>query len=225
MPYGTAFYMYAILSTCTQNVFKLVLQATTNWCPVEQPSLCICFSTLNSRRPLKTDDPCMSPALEYDYWFCFVALLSSGFRGFKRHRSYIIIIIIIIIYYTILSPQKLIKRVLQATTNWCSVEQLSICMPFCLYRMYLNWCYRQLPIDALWNSLLYVCCKQTGQQRLKAIQLLLKVMHNQFRYSTWNVGHLVYGTWIIVTFESLFWLLFALESDLNSWFLLYHSWI
>ena len=27
-----------------------------------------CFSTLNSRRPLKTDDdPCMSPALEYDY--------------------------------------------------------------------------------------------------------------------------------------------------------------
>ena len=41
-----------------------------------------------SRRPLKTDDdPCMSPALEYDYWFCFVALLSSGLRGFKRHRS------------------------------------------------------------------------------------------------------------------------------------------
>ena len=39
----------------------------------------------------------MSPALEYDYWFCFVALLSSGLRGFKRHRSYIIIIIIIII--------------------------------------------------------------------------------------------------------------------------------
>ena len=41
------------------------------------------------------DDPCMSPALEYDYRFCFVALLSSGLRGFKRHRSYIIIIIII----------------------------------------------------------------------------------------------------------------------------------
>lgn len=40
---------------------------------------------------------------------------------------------------------------------------------------------RQLPIDALWNSLLYVCCKQTGQQRLKAIQLLLKVMQTQFR--------------------------------------------
>ena len=57
-----------------------------------------CFSTLNSRRPLKTDDdPCMSPALEYDYWFCFVVLLSSDLRGFKRHRSYIIIIIIIII--------------------------------------------------------------------------------------------------------------------------------
>ena len=34
-------------------------------------SLQNCFSTLNSRRPLKTDDdPCMSPALEYDYWFC-----------------------------------------------------------------------------------------------------------------------------------------------------------
>ena len=44
--------------------------------------------------PLKTDDdPCMSPALEYDYCFCFVALLSSGLRGFKRHISYIIIII------------------------------------------------------------------------------------------------------------------------------------
>ena len=36
----------------------------------------------------------MSPALEYDYILCFVALLSSGLRGFKRHRSYIIIIII-----------------------------------------------------------------------------------------------------------------------------------
>ena len=43
---------------------------------------------------LKTDDDsCMSPALEYNYLFCFVALLSSGLRGFKRHRSYIIIII------------------------------------------------------------------------------------------------------------------------------------
>ena len=39
----------------------------------------------------------MSPALEYDYLFCFVALLSSGLRGFKCHRSYVIIIIIIII--------------------------------------------------------------------------------------------------------------------------------
>ena len=39
----------------------------------------------------------MSPALEYDYILCFVALLSSGLRGFKCHRSYIIIIIIIII--------------------------------------------------------------------------------------------------------------------------------
>ena len=56
---------------------------------------------LNSRRPLNTDDdPCMSPALEYDYWFCFVALLSSGLRGFKRHRSYIIIIIIIMLVLT-----------------------------------------------------------------------------------------------------------------------------
>ncbi|KAK2172240.1 hypothetical protein NP493_979g01007 [Ridgeia piscesae] len=40
---------------------------------------------------------------------------------------------------------------------------------------------RELPLDALWNSLLYVCCKQTGQQRLKAVQLLLKVMQTQLR--------------------------------------------
>ena len=34
----------------------------------------------------------MSPALEYDYWFCCA---SEGLRGFKRHRSYIIIVIIL----------------------------------------------------------------------------------------------------------------------------------
>ena len=38
------------------------------------------------------DDPSVSPALEYDYRFRFFALLSSGPRGFKRFRSYIIII-------------------------------------------------------------------------------------------------------------------------------------
>ena len=44
----------------------------------------------------------MSPALEYDYWFCFVALLSSGLRGLKRHRNYIIIFIIRIIIIIII---------------------------------------------------------------------------------------------------------------------------
>ncbi|ELT88491.1 hypothetical protein CAPTEDRAFT_156305 [Capitella teleta] len=36
-----------------------------------------------------------------------------------------------------------------------------------------------LPINELWSSLVYVACKQTGQQRLKAVQLLLRLMQLQ----------------------------------------------
>ncbi|XP_071105472.1 zinc finger ZZ-type and EF-hand domain-containing protein 1-like isoform X1 [Haliotis cracherodii] len=38
-----------------------------------------------------------------------------------------------------------------------------------------------LPLCDLWSSLVYVACKQTGTQRLKAIQLLLKITQTQFR--------------------------------------------
>ena len=38
-----------------------------------------------------------------------------------------------------------------------------------------------LPIKDLWASLVYVACKQTGQQRLKSIQLLLKILQSQFK--------------------------------------------
>ncbi|KAK3091739.1 hypothetical protein FSP39_022268 [Pinctada imbricata] len=36
-----------------------------------------------------------------------------------------------------------------------------------------------LPLKELWEILVYVSTKQTGQQRLKAIQLLLKIIHTQ----------------------------------------------
>ena len=38
-----------------------------------------------------------------------------------------------------------------------------------------------LPIKELWASLVYVACKQTGQQRLKSIQLMLKILQAQFK--------------------------------------------
>ena len=38
-----------------------------------------------------------------------------------------------------------------------------------------------LPIKDLWAGLVYVACKQTGQQRLKTIQLLLKILRSQFK--------------------------------------------
>ena len=37
----------------------------------------------------------MSPALECDYRFCFVALLSSGPRGFKCYRSFILLLLLL----------------------------------------------------------------------------------------------------------------------------------
>ncbi|XP_052765956.1 zinc finger ZZ-type and EF-hand domain-containing protein 1-like isoform X1 [Mya arenaria] len=38
-----------------------------------------------------------------------------------------------------------------------------------------------LPLSELWGSLVYVCSKQTGTQRLKIIQLLLKILQTQHR--------------------------------------------
>ncbi len=40
---------------------------------------------------------------------------------------------------------------------------------------------RRLPVNTLWESLVYVACKQTGQQRLRVIQLLLKLLQSQRR--------------------------------------------
>ncbi|XP_013398348.1 zinc finger ZZ-type and EF-hand domain-containing protein 1-like [Lingula anatina] len=37
-----------------------------------------------------------------------------------------------------------------------------------------------LPLNDLWCSLVYVACKQTGTQRLKTIQLLLRILQTQF---------------------------------------------
>ena len=94
----TSKYLLSCELKCIFNAYLIPRPLKIHITTLSTNSLCFPFSPLNSRRPLKTDDdPCMSPALEYDYWFCFVALLSSGLREFKRHRSYIIIIIIIII--------------------------------------------------------------------------------------------------------------------------------
>ena len=61
-----------VSSLVTQSLFTI--EADIRLIEINQSqnlSLQNCFSTLNSRRPLKTDDdPCMSPVLEYDYWFC-----------------------------------------------------------------------------------------------------------------------------------------------------------
>ncbi|CAH1794732.1 unnamed protein product [Owenia fusiformis] len=42
---------------------------------------------------------------------------------------------------------------------------------------------RLLHTDELWSSLVYVACKQTGQHRLKTIQLLLQILETQFKSS------------------------------------------
>ena len=38
-------------------------------------------------------------------------------------------------------------------------------------------------MSELWTSLVYVASKQTGTQRLKTIQLLLKILQTQHRYT------------------------------------------
>ena len=40
---------------------------------------------------------------------------------------------------------------------------------------------RSLNVAELWLSLVYVACKQSGQQRLKALQLALKILLTQFK--------------------------------------------
>ena len=39
---------------------------------------------------------------------------------------------------------------------------------------------RSLPVKELWEGLVYVACKQTAQQRLKSLQLMLKILQSQF---------------------------------------------
>ena len=43
--------------------------------------------------------------------------------------------------------------------------------------------FRCLPLSELWAILVYVASEQTGTQRLKTIQLLLKILQTQHRYS------------------------------------------
>lgn len=42
--------------------------------------------------------------------------------------------------------------------------------------------FRNLHISELWLILVYVATKQIGEQRLKAIQLLLRILETQNRY-------------------------------------------
>lgn len=42
--------------------------------------------------------------------------------------------------------------------------------------------FRNLHISELWLILVYVATKQIGEQRLKAIQLLLKILETQNRF-------------------------------------------
>ena len=52
-----------------------------------------CFSTLNSRRPLKLMTTPVCPRL-LNMIIGFVALLRSGLRGFKCHRSVILLLLL-----------------------------------------------------------------------------------------------------------------------------------
>ena len=150
---GTAFYMYVIL--CTQNVFKLVLQATTNGCCVELSSICISFSVhrmyLNwcyRQLPMDAVWNCLLYVCHSLYTECILIGVTGNYQWMLCGTAFYM--------YVILCTQNVFKLVLQATTNWCSVELPSICMSFSVHRMYFNWCYRQLPMDAVWNCLLYV---------------------------------------------------------------------
>ena len=46
--------------------------------------------------------------------------------------------------------------------------------------------FRNLHISELWLILVYVATKQIGEQRLKAIQLLLRILETQNRYIKWD---------------------------------------
>ncbi len=59
--------------------------------------------------------------------FVFVALLSSGLRGFKRHRSYIIIIVIIIIIIIIIIIATGLIPFICVSVQMLSLLQSSIC--------------------------------------------------------------------------------------------------